>query len=183
MKDFLARYTGILFTIALFFVSGCGYTTHSLLPSEFKSIYVQNFTNQIIITDEQTDKRMYRGYKPGMERDLTREVIDKFLSDGNLKIKNDRTANIVLKGELIDFRKEALRYDDNNNVEEYRIVLTVNMELEDTRTGKAVWSEKAFSGESTYRTSGNLAQSEEAALKTATQDLARRIVERTVEGW
>ena len=172
----------VAFILALF-VSGCGYTTRSLLPSEFKTIYVENFKNSIRITDEQSDVRMYRGYKPGMERDITKAVIDRFLLDGNLKIRNDEGADIILKGELLDFRREALRYDANDNVEEYRIVLTVNMKLTDSKDGKTVWEEKAFSGETTYRTSGSLARSEDSSINEATKDLARRIVERTVEGW
>lgn len=171
---------GVLF---LFFVCGCGYTTHSMLSPDFRSIYVNNFQNKIKITAEQSDVRMYRGYRPGMETDLTKGVIDKFLSDGNLKIVDKDSASLVLSGDLMDLRKEPLRYDDNNTVEEYRIIITVDMELNDARNGKLVWREAAFSGEATYRTSGSLAKSESSAIDDAVADLARRIVERTVEGW
>src|SRR3989338_1285324 len=123
-----ARRLSAVYLGIIFFVSGCGYTTQSLLPSSFRSIYVENFTNSIRITEEQSDVRMYRGYKPGMEIDLTKDTRDRFLFDGNLKIKNDANADILLKGELVDFRKEALRYDANDNVEEYRIALVVDIE-------------------------------------------------------
>ena len=85
--------------------------------------------------------------------------------------------------EATDFRKEALRYDANNNIEEYRIALVVNLELTDQKSEKAVWTEGGFSGEAVYRTSGSLAKSETTAIRDAAKDLARRIVERTVEGW
>jgi len=183
MRDPLRAYIAVPFLAALFFIAGCGYTTHSLLPPELKSIHVENFENKIHITEEQTDTRMYRGYKPGLEKDITKETIDKFLFDGNLKVANDESADLILKGELVDYRKEALRYDRNDNVEEYRILLVANIELIDTKTGKTMWSETNFSGEATYRTSGSLAKGESASIKDATQDLARRIVERTVEGW
>src|SRR3990167_296127 len=126
MRKSLMVYAVASFLIA---VSGCGYTTRSLLPPNFKSIYVANFVNMTRIAEEQTDERMYRGYKPGLERDITKAVIDRFLFDGNLKVKNDTDADLVMKGELVDFKKEALRYDANNNVEEYRILLVVNLEL------------------------------------------------------
>lgn len=173
----------ILSSVFIFFVSGCGYTTHSLLPSNFKTIYVENFTNSINITAEQTNLRMYRGYKPGMEVELTKAVRDRFLFDGNLKIAAEEGANIILKGKLVDFKRDALRYDANDNVEEYRVKLIVNLELEDLRGGKSLWKEKGFAGETTYRTSGALAKSEDAAVKDAVSDLARRIVERTIEAW
>ena len=164
-------------------VSGCGYTARSLLPSNFKSIRVDNFKNEINVAAEQSNLRMYRGYRPGMEIDLTRAVINEFLLDGNLKIAAEANADIMLKGSLTDFNRDALRYDANDNVEEYRIKLIVSLELKDLKSGKVVWSEKDFAGETTYRTSGTLAKTEAAAVNDAIKDLARRVVERTVEAW
>ncbi len=173
----------ILLFAFIFFISGCGYTTHSLLPSNFKTIYIENFTNSINITAEQSNLRMYRGYKPGMEVELTKAVRDRFLFDGNLKITTKENANIILKGKLVDFKRDALRYDANDNVEEYRLKLIANLELEDAKGGKLLWKEKGFAGETTYRTSGALAKNEDAAVKDVISDLARRIVERTIEAW
>ena len=173
----------VMFTALFFALSGCGYTTKSLLPSDIKSIYVASFANDIKITAEQTDLRMYRGYRPGMEVELTTAVINRFLYDGNLKIEQESKANLILHGDLVDFKRDALRYDASDNVEEYRIKLIVNMEMENVRTGKLMWSEKGFAGETTYRTSGSLAKTENAAINDAVSDLARRIVERTVEVW
>ena len=57
------------------------------------------------------------------------------------------------------------------------------MELTNNKTGVVMWKEKGFAGETTYRTSGSLAKSDDAAVNDAIDDLARRIVERTVEAW
>lgn len=164
-------------------ISGCGYTTKSLLPSNYRTIYVDNFKSAIKITAEQSNERMYRGYKPGMEITLTKAIIDKYLTDGNLRIASPEQADLILEGELTDFNRGGIRYDTNDNVEEYRIKLVVNMELKDAKTGKVVWTENGFAGETTYRTSGSLALSESAAIDEAITDLARRVVERTVEAW
>lgn len=179
----MARPFIAIFTSILLFISGCGYTTGCLLPPEFKYIRVNNFKNDIKITAEQSNQRMYVGYRPGMEIELTKAVIDKFLMDGNLKIASESNANIILDGTMTDFNREALRYDANDNVEEYRIKIIVDMELVNTKTGEVVWTDKGFAGETTYRTSGSLAKSESAAVKAAIEDLARRIVERTIEAW
>jgi hypothetical protein len=169
--------------ISLFILSGCGYTTRSLLPSNIKSIRIDNFKNDIKITAEQSNVRMYRGYRPGMEVDITRAVISKFLLDGSLRVTNEANADIILTGNLIDFKRDALRYDANDNVEEYRIKLIVNMELTNVKTGVVMWRESGFAGETTYRTSGSLAASESTAVANAVEDLAIRIVDRTVEAW
>ena len=114
---------------------GCGYTTKSLLPSQAKTIYVENFANRIPITDQTSDVRMYRGYRPRLEFDITKAIIDRFLFDGNLKIAERRDkADLVLSGGLVDFKKESLRYDRNDNVEEYRVRVVTDIELKDTRS-------------------------------------------------
>lgn len=181
MKIFL-KLSIILFSLILV-SSGCGYTTRSLLPSQFKSIYIDNFTNNIKVTEESSDQRMYRGYKPGMEIDVTNHIRNKYAFDGNLKVADEKNANLILKGELVDFRNEALRYDRSNNIEEYRIRMVINMELIDVKTGKTRWKETSFAGESLYNPTGGLQKTEDQAISDAEDDLARRVVERTVEEW
>lgn len=171
-----------LFSAALL-ISGCGYTTRSLLPSELKTIYVDNFVNKINITAESSDARMYQSYRPGMEIDVTKAIRDKYLFDGNLKVSDTKNADLILKGELVDFRNEALRYDRNDNVQEYRIRMVVNLELINAKDGSTRWKEAGFAGESLYNTTGSLAKSEADALRDAKADLARRVVERTIEEW
>ena len=172
-----------IFFVAIFAVSGCGYTTSSMLPPEIKTIYVDNVKNNISVTAEQSELRMYRGYKPGMETEITKAIIDKFLFDGNLKMSREENADLILKTELIDYKRDSLRYDANDNIEEYRIKLIVNIQLEDTKTGAVLWTEKGFAGETTYRLFGPGAKSENMALVAAEIDLATRIVERTIEAW
>lgn len=180
-KLYLRKFAAMLLTV-LFLISGCGYTTRSLLPSEFKTIYVDNFVNKIKVAAESSDERMYRGYKPGMEIDVSKVIRDKYLFDGNLKIANSKDADLILKGELVDYRNESLRYDRNDNVLEYRVRMVVNLELQ-TKDGKTRWTENNFAGEALYNTAGPLAKSESTAIVEAEADLARRVVERTVEEW
>lgn len=172
-----------IFFFSILTVSGCGYTTSSLLPSDLKTVYVENVKNSIKVTDEQSELRMYRGYRPGMETELTRAIIDRYLFDGNLKIALEDKADLILKTELIDYKRDSLRYDSNSNVEEYRIKIIVNMQLENTKTGTILWTEGGFAGETTYRVSGPGAKTETMAITDAEVDLARRIVERTIEAW
>ncbi|MDD5173649.1 MAG: LPS assembly lipoprotein LptE [Candidatus Omnitrophota bacterium] len=179
---YLRKFTVALFA-AVLFIAGCGYTTRSLLPSNLKTIYVDNLVNGINVTAESSDKRMYRGYRPGMELEATRTIRNKYLSDGNLKIADKETADLILTGSLVDFRNEALRYDRSNDVEEYRIRLVVNLEMKNAKDGTVRWTENNFAGEALYRTTGPLVKSETTAIKEAADDLARRVVERTIEEW
>jgi len=182
-KTSMLKFSGLMVLLAVFFIAGCGYTTRSLLPSNYKTIYVDNFKNGINVTAEQNNLRMYRGYRPGMEISLTKAVIDRYLFDGNLKMRQDEKADLILRGELIDYKRDALRYDANDNIEEYRIKIIINMSLIDGKTGAVIWTEKGFAGETTYSTVGSTAKSDEAGVTDAMADLARRVVERTVEAW
>lgn len=172
-------------TLAFIILCGCGYTTAMVMPRPYTqaSIHVDNFVNKIDVTRETTDRKVYYAYQPGMESDITREVIDRFIFDGNYEVKDAKSAHYLLKGELIDFKREPLRYDANDNVIEYRMSVVVDIEFYDNDNGKLLWCEKHFAGESTYRTTGQFARSETLARQDAVKDLARRIVERTVENW
>ncbi len=166
-----------------FAIGGCGYTTRSMISDKFRTIYITSFANKIDITQETDAGNKYKIYRPYLETDITKAVINKFLLDGNLKIAKEGSADLVLKGELVEFRKDPLRYSDSDEVEEYRINLVVNLILWDNKNNRLVWEEKNFTGDTTYFTTGSSAKSEGLAINDAIADLAKRIVERTVEQW
>ena len=174
----------ILIFILLLTVSGCGYTAKSLLPSHVKTVYVDNFRNKIDITEETEYEGQYRIYRPGLEREVTKTVKERFIFDGNLKVVNTSgEADSLLSCEIIDFRKEPLQYTDNKTVGEYRLKIIINMEFTDLRKNIILLDEKGFAGETTYTLSGAFSKTEASAQTAATGDLARRIVEAVVEGW
>jgi hypothetical protein len=164
-------------------LAGCGYTTRSMIAEQFKTIHVVPFVNKIDITMENNAASKYKIYKPGLETDITHAVTNKYLFDGNLKPSGSAVADLTLKGELVEFRRDPLRYTDNNEVEEYRINIVVNLTLFDNRTQKVVWEAKNFTGDTTYFARGAVAKSDDVAVNDAVKDIARRIVERTVEQW
>ena len=179
------RGLSLLFTVTFLSVTtiGCGYSTGSLLPSRLKTVYVDNFKNRIDIGKEVTESSRYILYRPGLENDVTNAIVDRFVFDGNLEIAKKENADLILKGDLVDYRQEALRYDKVDNVEEYRIKIAVNIELVDMAANEVLWEEAGYIGEKTYKTTGRFAVSEDVAREEAIEDLARRIVERTVENW
>jgi len=171
------------FSILVMSLAGCGYTTRSIISDKFRTIYITPFINRIDITSEANAASKYRIYRPMVETDITRYVNNRFLFDGNLKPVKKELADLVLKGEVLEFRKDPLRYLDNDDVSEYRINLVVNISLWDNKEDKLIWQENGFTGDTTYFTSGPQAESEDSAVNDALGDLARRIVERTVEEW
>lgn len=181
-----------LLSMVLF--ASCGYTTKSTLPSNIKTIHVETFKNNIDFAAE--GRRNL--YLPLLEIKVRNAVINRFLFDGNLKIAEADKADLVLKGQLLSYDRSALRYTDDGDVQEYRVHITVFLEMHTAPKDEAFslsqtppafaaslasWTETGFVGEATYFVTGASARSEEAAVEDALTDLARRIVERTVEDW
>ena len=181
----LCPWGSIFLCFILYIVSfyGCGYTTRAYVGA-YQTIYVAPFKNSINIADERAAFASYMSYYPLLESTITRAVVDRFIFDGSLKVVNEENADIILKGELIAYNRDALRYADNNeDVEEYRITLTANLALYKGESGDLVWERDSFSGDTSYFITGSQAKSEKAALDAAVSDLARRVVEEFVEEW
>jgi hypothetical protein len=157
-------------------ISGCGYTAGSLIPSHIETIYIETFKN---MTTE-----------PNIEIVVTNAIKDRFAWDGALKIENKlEDANSMLQGEIIKYEKIPVAWGSNDEVEEYRLVLTVNLVYTDLVNNKVMWQEKKFKVDSEYYTtlnnqtfsSTNL--DKDALIQNAAEELAVEVVARTVEGW
>jgi len=157
----------------------CGYTARSTLPGYMRTIYVEPFKNNISFTSEGGRDV----YLPLLEVDTKNAIVKRYLFDGNLKIAVPDKADLILKGELKRYNRGGLRFSDDDKVEEYRVQIFISAELWDVHKKVVVWTETDFAGEATYFLTGALATTEQSAIDEAIADLARRIVERTIENW
>lgn len=165
-------------------LSGCGYTTRSLIDPDLKTIYIEPFVNEIDIFSEESEDTDFRTYYPFLERDITNSVIDRFIFDGNLRVVKKENADLILKGKLLKYQRDPVRYAENDeDVEEYRISLITELTLVRTKTDKEMWHEPNFVGDTTYFVVGASAKSEGSAISDAITDLSTRTVERVVENW
>ena len=162
--------------------SGCGYTTKSLLPENIKRVNVPPVKNGIDLSSEISDKTPFRVYRPGLEVELTNAIINRFIFDGQLKVTPDEKADARLEASLVDYRRDALRYTEGEDIQEYRLNITVDASFVQKSDGKVLWHER-ITGDSTYFLSGPRAVSEDEASAKAVDDVARRVVERTIEYW
>jgi len=171
-----------LVVLALLVIAGCGYSTKSLLPPAIKTVYIESFKNAI--QTQELEYANYRTYRPLLERDVTAKIIDKFIYDRSLEVvSHAEEADLVLSGELVGYNRDPIRYTTAEDIEEYRLTIFVNMKLYDTAKDELWWEEFDFAGDITYFASGAQATTEATAIDAAIDNLARRIVERTVELW
>ncbi|MFC1709105.1 LPS assembly lipoprotein LptE [Candidatus Omnitrophota bacterium] len=182
----MKKVNNILVAIGIFGLivcCGCGYTTRVYI-GPYQSIYVAPFKNNVNVASTGSEYSRYVSYYPLLESTITSAVIDRFIFDGNLKVIKQENADIVLKGELISYKRDAARYAENNeDVTEYRITIIINMGLYNNKTGEQIWQKNSFAGDSSYHITGSQAKTEKAALDSAISDLARRVVEELVEAW
>ena len=162
------------------FLVGCGYSTRSTLANRFQTIHIETFENKISFAQESNRRNLYF---PLIEVDTRNAIVDRILFDGNLKSREAGSADLTLSGILKNYRRVGLRFTDNDDVEEYRVYITVGLQLWDNQENEIMWEEPSFVGEATYFVSGPEASSEEEAVDRAVEDLARRIVERVIEDW
>ena len=163
--------------------AGCGYTTRTSLRPGIRSVYVKPFANKIDMTNPSSSYQNFPVYVHAMEIDITNAVINQFQINGILRPADLPHADLSLEGDLVEFRQDALRFSNSDQIQQWRLNVVANVRAYDLSTKEKLWEENRITGDYIYITTGPNAESESSALQKAIQDLARRVVERTVEYW
>ncbi len=164
-------------------LASCGYRlggTGGLVPEAARSISVPVFING---TNE-----------PYVDTEVTKAVVNEFLTDGRLQVVSLESADLALRGKVTKYDVVALSYTANSYVQQYRVMITVDASLEDLRSKKILWQEKGVSSvfisdyPVTYDSSGltdiRLTKiAKEAAIQKASQDVALTLRSRVLEGF
>lgn len=154
----------------IFILTGCGYTTKAyFLPSSIKNVYIETFENK---TDQ-----------PNLENELRTKLISTFQIDGNLEIASVDEADTLLQGEVVGYSRQAMRYENNEAVQEYRLSVAVNFEFIERSTGKKIVQASNFSGDASFYLTGSSAGSESQARDEALVNLSRRILNKVITLW
>ena len=165
--------------VALFF-SGCAYTTKNMVPYDAKSIYVELFSNDTY-RKSKTDKT----FRKDIDNVLTDELMKKLMQDGSLKVTSKDNADLMLEGRVVYYCKDPLRYASitSDLVDEYRITIRAVFTLTDLRTNKVLIKDEEVYRVKDYYVSGTSMSTEDSAVKQASEDLAKYIIIKVVEGW
>lgn len=178
----ILRVIRALLVLPVLWMAGCGYTTKSNLPEDIRTIHIAPVENAIDLSSESGPQDRYAVYRPGVELDLTAAIINRFVFDGTLKPVAPENADAVLKTRLLEYRRDPLRYSNEDEVEEYRVSMVIDVVCERSSNGQKIWGQ-VLSGDTTFFLAGNRSVSEDDAQSRAVEDLARRVVEKTVELW
>jgi hypothetical protein len=153
--------------------SGCAYSTSSaLLPSHLKTVAIPVFENA---TPEYT-----------LEQQVTDAVIARFVNDNHLKVVDERSANLVVRGRILGYRNAVFGFNSQVNAEEYRVTIAVSVVLKDQAKNRELWNDQNLIRYSNYyvvNVPGQNAKTELDGRKDAIDKIAEEIMARTVEGW
>jgi outer membrane lipopolysaccharide assembly protein LptE/RlpB len=159
-------------------LSSCGYRFASvggIVPEDARTIAIPAFING---TGE-----------PYVDVEVTKAVVNEFLTDGRLKVVSEETADLVLKGKVTKFEMTPSAYTADNYVQSYTVSVGVNVTVEDVKTHKRIWQETGIGSvfNAGYGVSlGDITATKiakEAALKSASRDVASTLRSRLLDGF
>ncbi|MBW2186166.1 MAG: hypothetical protein JRG71_07130 [Deltaproteobacteria bacterium] len=115
--------------VVLTLLSGCGYHLPGRgesLPDDIQSIVVVPFTNKTT--------------EPFIENQLTNEVRDQFSRRRTLDVvASEEQADAVMSGVITSYRSHSVTYDENDDITEYRVTMTVDAKLVRTNGEDVIW--------------------------------------------
>jgi hypothetical protein len=160
--------------LALLAIScGCAYGfSSSILPGHIKTVAVPLMENQSV-----------RG---GLSAALADSLVEAFIRNHTLTVVPERSADSVLDGTILEYRREPFTVDASENVQEYKVEIFVRAQFVDLRKNKVIWEEERISQWATYNFSevgGQPAETEEQGIGRALAKLTADFLNRTVEGW
>ncbi|VAX25366.1 hypothetical protein MNBD_NITROSPINAE04-945 [hydrothermal vent metagenome] len=120
--------------LCLVFVFTAGACSYSLvgrgssLPADVRSVNIPIFRN---FTGE-----------PDIETIVTRVIRGEFIKDGRLKVDDSSSSDSTLTGEIRSYTLKPLAYDQDNNVTEYLVTLSIFLVHKNNHTGKILQKRK-----------------------------------------
>ncbi len=161
----LAVTASLLMTLGL---SGCGYTTRSLVSEDYTTIAVPVFENETRRRD--------------LEWALTQQVAEELQARTHLRVVGlDDDPDLVLNGGLVDVDEDILSSRGLQRPRESIVLMTASIEIVEQRTGKTVVPTRRVTERESY--SPVVGEDIRTAREEATRSLAERIVRQLEEGW
>lgn len=154
-------------------VAGCGYGfSSSVLPGHIKTVAVPLMEN--------------RSARGGLDAALATSLTEAFIQNNTLSVVPEKSADSMVEGTILEYRREPFTVDAAENVQEYKVEILIAAQFVDLRKNKVIWEEPRMSQWATYNfveVGGQPAETENDGIERALAKLTADILNRTVEGW
>ena len=146
--------------------------------------------------------------QPNVEALLTKKVVQNFIVDGRLQVVPQEQADAVLKGTVQRYDRIVLTRDANQVPQQYKLQIAVDIDFIEIKTGEQLWSTKAqisltpgvetpqegfdstnlrslreFTNYYVLNVAGVPPEDEATALDRVLEQMASRVVRRTLDGF
>jgi len=156
----------VIGSIALIILAGCGvYTFNPRGQATISSIAIEPFKNN---TPEF-----------GLADRLTEIIIDAFIADGNIKVVPAAGASMLLIGTLTNYQRVVEQFDENDQVQQYKIVMDFEIILRDSQDDTDIWKQN-MRQEGVYDA---LDETEEDGQRLGSARLVEAIIDKTTKSW
>ena len=148
--------------LSLVGLSCCGYSTRSLLPEYIQKVHIKIFENRTV--------------KAGLDELATNTVIEAFRSGSNLRIVDEKSADIIIEGTISGFSKDPHTYTSDQTIIDYKITIKFTIRCID-RTKNEIFWEGDVSEWATYSTN------EDEGINEAMEKIADQLVTTILTNW
>jgi len=128
----IMKYRLVLTLVLLLLIGaiiGCGvYTFNPKGKATLSSLAVKRFENK---TPEY-----------GLTDKITDDIIDALIADGTFKILPSDAAESILEGVLIRYQRKPYTYDQNDQVQEYKVEMDFDITLKKADDDSQIWNER-----------------------------------------
>jgi len=153
--------------------AGCAYTTSTaMLAAHLKTVSIPAFENA---TSE---------YE--IERTITDAVIERFVTDNHLRVVDERSADLVIRGRVVSYKNAVFGFNNAANAQEYRVTIAVAVVARDQVKNRELWRLDDLVRSANYYVvdvPGAEASNELGGRAAAIRKIADEVLARTVESW
>jgi|Deesub1362B_J571_1020462.scaffolds.fasta_scaffold01505_2 hypothetical protein len=117
----------------------------------------------------------------GIREKLTDAVIEEITRDNTLKIVSQELADAIVIGKILSVDDRVDTYTEKEDVQAYRVFVTVEVEVRDVKMNKPLWKER-WSQWGIYSLQEGF-EARQQAIEEAIQKLAEDILNKTIMNW
>lgn len=148
---------------------GCaGYRWTSDVPESMRTVAVPTFDNRTMSAE--------------LGPIISQYALREFQREGTFSIRRTGDAALEVQGTVEKATRAAIDYDRSYGMraKEYRYEVTVSVALVDKSSGKVLFEDRRYSGETTFLTQNDLLTGQRDAAQRVAHEIARQIVDDVV---
>jgi outer membrane lipopolysaccharide assembly protein LptE/RlpB len=121
--------------------------------------------------------------EPGIEIELTEQIIAKLQEDNTLKVVQEKDADSILTGKIVQYRLKEAFATPERRVNEYQVQIVLELDFSVKASGEKIFSKKRFRGTGNYILDDPAGSNETTARQAAVDEIVRDVLASVVEDW